>query len=68
MGVMKSLLSEDGSISSMRIMSIISLVTGAVIAMVGLLRGESLSGLALLTGVFVGAAFGGKAAQKAFEK
>lgn len=41
-----------------------ALVIGAVIALVGLLRGADPGELALLVGVFVGGAFGGKGLQR----
>jgi uncharacterized membrane protein YiaA len=56
------------SVSTMRLMSLLSLLVGAVIAFVGLMRGADLKDLSWLVGVFVTSAFGGKAIQKGFEK
>lgn len=51
----------------MRVMSMAALWTAAVLAFVGLMRGSDLTGLSLLAGVFVGAAFGGKVMQSSVE-
>lgn len=57
----------DGTPSAMRWMSVVALFAGIVIAFVGLLKGKDLSTLAVLCGVFVGSAFGGKVAQSSIE-
>lgn len=59
-----SLFSENSEISIMRVMSIMSLVFAATISIVGLYQDKNLTDLAILVGVFVGSAFGGKAVQK----
>lgn len=58
------MLAENSQISSMRVMSLISLTSGIIIAIIGLVKGSNLSEVAILAGVFVGSAFGGKALQK----
>jgi hypothetical protein len=65
--IRKLLADHAGDPSSMRVMSFLSLITGIVLASVGLAVGKDLSSLAVLSGVFVGAAFGGKAAQSSIE-
>jgi hypothetical protein len=65
--MLKELLSETGELSTMRVMSFVSLALGGAVAIIGLLKGKDLTSLALLSGVFVGAAFGGKVAQKSKE-
>ena len=63
----RELFSENSSISSMRVMSMISLLIGGGIAVYGVYMAKDLSGLAALVGIFVGSAFGGKLIQKNFE-
>lgn len=58
MKVLKALFSENSDVSMMRVLSLISLLIGAYLA----LEGHDTS-----VAVFVLAAFGGKAAQKAIE-
>jgi hypothetical protein len=60
----KSALSEKDKISTMRIMSLFSLLVGAGIAIYGIYEGKDLGGVAEICGVFVGAAVGGKVTQK----
>lgn len=55
---LKALFSEDGSVSLMRVMALISLIVGAILAF----RGQDNSVI-----VFVGSAFGGKIWQKSIE-
>lgn len=64
MGKIKDLCTSGSGVSSMRVMSFASLTIGGVLAIVGLAMRVNLTELSLLTGVFVGSAFGGKAAQK----
>lgn len=61
---LKKIFSEASDISSMRIMSFLSLIIGAIVSLIGLFKGSELFGLATLAGVFVGSAFGGKVLQK----
>lgn len=58
------LLSQSSGVSAMRVMSFISLLSGIIIAFVGVYENKDLSALAVLVGVFVGSAFAGKAVQK----
>jgi len=68
MRIIRELLSDRGEVSCMRVMSLFSLAIGAMIACYGVYRGKDLSGLAQVCGVFVGAAFAAKTAQKFAEK
>lgn len=68
MKFIKSLLSESSTVSTMRLMSLFALAVGACIACYGVYQGKDLGGVAQLTTVFVGAAFGGKVVQKFGEK
>lgn len=67
MKFLKELLSENGTISTMRLMSIIALIVGAILAMYGLYEGRDLAGVAQLSAVFVGSAFAAKFTQKLIE-
>jgi hypothetical protein len=64
---LREVFSEKSTISSLRIMSMIALLMSGYIAVRGLETHSDLSGLAMLCGVFLGAAFGGKVAQKSVE-
>lgn len=67
MNLLVQMLSETGKpedISTMRAMSIFSLLVGAGIAMYGIARGHDLNGIAEIVAIFVGAAFTGKTVQK----
>ena len=64
---LKSCLSQDSSVSSMRIMSFIALFAAIGVTAYGMYRAFNLTELSLLVGVFIGAAFGGKAYQKKIE-
>jgi hypothetical protein len=61
---LKSLLSESGDISAMRFMAILSLLFSFIIAAYGLYCSKD---VLALSGMFLGAAFGGKVAQKISE-
>jgi hypothetical protein len=62
------LFSENGRVSMMRVMSIISLLAGVGVAFVGLDKTPvDYSGISLVVSVFLGAAFGGKVMQKRVE-
>jgi hypothetical protein len=68
MKCIKELLSEKGSISSLRVMSLICVLAACGIALMGMLRPViDYSGLSLLCGTFLGAGFGGKVMQKKTE-
>lgn len=59
-----NLLSEESKISSMRLMSLISVLSATGIAFYGISKGQPLDALSILCGVFLGAAFTGKVGQK----
>lgn len=61
-------LSENTTISSLRVMSFLSLFTGMIIGLGGLYLEKNLGEVSMLCGVFVGAAFGGKVGQKYAER
>jgi hypothetical protein len=58
------LFSDNGDISMMRVMAFLALIFGASVAILGMFLGKDLNQLATLSGVFVGAGFGGKMIQK----
>lgn len=59
---------QKSRMSIMRLMGILSLLTGIGLAIAGLIMRVNLTELSLLVGVFVGAAFSGKAVQKFAER
>lgn len=61
------LISAKSDISSMRVMSLMSVIAAIVLAFHGINRGQPLDSLSILCGVFLGAAFGGKVGQKVVE-
>lgn len=63
----KALLSESSPVSTVRLMSLVSLVIGAVIGLYGVYMGKDLGGIAQVCAVFVGSAFAGKVGQKFME-
>lgn len=65
--VIKSLLSDSGDISMLRLMALGSLLVGSGIGVYGVYMSKDLSGVAQICGVFVGAAFAAKVVQKKFE-
>lgn len=68
MSILKALFSEHGSVSMMRLMSLICCVAAIVIAFVGINKPLiDYSGLGLLCSAFLGAGFGGKVLQKKVE-
>lgn len=67
--IIHSLLSEgENDISTVRVMAFISLLTGVAVGLYGVYAGKDLAGLAQVCGVFIGAAFTGKVAQKFAER
>lgn len=64
MDFIKLLLSENSEISTMRFMAIASLIFSFCIVIYGLYFGKDVIGE---SGIFLGAAFGGKLSQKIFE-
>ncbi len=68
MDFIKSLFSEHGDASMLRLMSLISCISAVVIAIVGLNKPViDYSGLSFLCGTFLGIAFTGKVMQKRTE-
>ncbi len=68
MKFLKELFSENGTISSMRVMSIICCGNAIVISIIGITRPQvDYSGVSLLVSTFLAAAMGGKIAQKRIE-
>lgn len=67
--IVHSLLSENqNDISTVRVMAFISLLTGVAVGLYGVYVGKDLTGLSQVCGVFVGAAFTAKVAQKYAER
>lgn len=67
--VLKKMFEEaEGEISMVRIMSLLSLLTGIAIGLYGVIKGKDLSGVAQVCAVFVSAAFVGKVTQKFAER
>ncbi len=64
---LRQMLSASGVVSCMRVMSMVSLFAGIGVAFYGLHDGVEPTGLSMLAGVFVAAAFGGKVAQSKYE-
>ena len=62
-----STLNENSKVSSMRLMSLMCVVSGVAMGFIGLLIKADLIGLAALCSVFIGAGLTGKVAQKAIE-
>jgi hypothetical protein len=68
MKFLKDLFSEDSTLSSMRVMSMVCCISAVIVAIVGLKKPSvDYSGLALLCSVFLSAAMGGKVLQKRIE-
>jgi uncharacterized membrane protein len=67
MSLIKRLLDEKDSLSMMRFLCLLSMILGGIIGLYGIYKGQDLTGVAALCAVFVGAAIGGKAAQKNIE-
>lgn len=66
--LLKALLSDNGSISSMRVMSLSCCSTAIMIAFIGLLKAQpDYMGLSGLCGTFLSMAMAGKVAQKHVE-
>lgn len=68
MRFLAALLSDNGSVSCMRTMSLLCCLAAICIAVMGLNKPQpDYSGLALICTTFLGAAFGGKVVQKSIE-
>jgi hypothetical protein len=68
MKILDILSTNEGAPSSMRMMSVLSLLIGAALAFYGLHKGVDPGNLAWLVAVFVTSGFGGKVLQKRYEK
>lgn len=66
--LLMELIDENSPVSSMRVMSLICVITAAIIAIVGMEQGKDLSQLAMICGTFLGAGLTGKVTQKIVEK
>ena len=65
---LNGLFSENGTVSMMRLMSIICCIAAVVIAIMGIEKPiVDYSGISLVVSVFLSAAFGGKVMQKRIE-
>jgi hypothetical protein len=65
---LRQLFSDSGDVSMMRIMALLCLLAGIILAFVGINKTPiDYSGIAILVGVFLGAAFTGKVTQKSVE-
>lgn len=68
MRLLRALFSDSGTISSMRVMAMTCCITAIGIAVVVVCKDKpDYAGASILCGVFLGAAFGGKIAQKNIE-
>jgi hypothetical protein len=67
MKILKELFSEGSSLSVLRVMALIALLSGTCIAFYGIHEARDLGGIAEVCSVFVGAAFAGKVGQKYLE-
>jgi hypothetical protein len=65
--MLQKMFSSSDEVSEMRVMALVALLVGAGIAFYGLKLDKDLTGLAVLSGVFVGPAFAGKVGQKFVE-
>lgn len=63
----KEMLNESGTVSSVRFMALACVACASACAFYGLYSGKDLTGVSVLCGVFLSAAFGGKIMQKKFE-
>lgn len=63
----KELFSEKGRVSMVRFLSLVSVFTACIIGILAVRKGLELNSAATLCGVFLGAGFGAKVAQKAYE-
>ena len=65
---LKELFNENGRVSMMRLMSLLSLFAGIAVAIIGMNKPVvDYSGISLVASVFLSAAFGGKVLQKRIE-
>jgi hypothetical protein len=66
--LLKALISESPSVSSMRLGYLICIITASAIAIAGLILKVDLYAISALCGTFLTAAMGGKVWQKSIEK
>jgi hypothetical protein len=64
----KNLFAENSAVSSMRVMSMLCVVSACGMGITAIWRNSNLSEAAVLCGVFLGAGFGAKVAQFKTEK
>ena len=64
---LKDLFSDSGSVSMVRVLSLICILTASGVAIHAVSVGSNLDSASVLCGVFLGAGIGGKVAQKAVE-
>lgn len=64
---LKDLFSDSGSVSMVRVLSLICVFTAAGIAIHAVSKGSDLNAASVLCGTFLGAGIGGKVAQKITE-
>lgn len=64
----KSMFSENGDISMMRVGTFICIISAVAIAIIGLITKQDLSSVSMLAGTFLAAGMTGKAVQKFAEK
>jgi hypothetical protein len=67
MRFLHELFSDKGSVSMVRVMSLIAIIISGYVAIRGLEMHADINGLAMLCGVFLSAAFAGKVTQKMVE-
>ena len=63
----KDLLREDSKVSTTRLMSLMCVISAIIIVILGLYLGKELTGLATISGTFLGPAFAAKVFQKNME-
>jgi hypothetical protein len=63
----KAIFQANSDVSSMRVMSMVSLLTASYIGIAGLYEGKNLAELSILCGAFLSGAFGAKYMQKTLE-
>jgi len=69
MNFLNNLFSDKGTVSEMRVMAFLAFLTGAGIAFYGMNKQPvDYSGITMLSGTFLAAAFGGKVYQKRIEQ
>lgn len=67
MNAIREMIAEHGSVSCMRVLSLISMLVACAIGLYGVIANRDLYAVSMLVSVFVTASVGGKAAQKHIE-